>query len=214
MGRQEPPLIRWRLKQDYSISGAAQDDTVEWLLFKDLAERLADGRISEEDLVLEHGTSEWIPADSIVGLVRAAGRIRRELKSHHVAASIHVTANDDVAVTTEVLRPSTGFEHKGSVSERDSHQSSTTFGLLNQQVSPQRLLPVIAVFAIIGLLTWQHWSNSDRFPVPAHMAKLPVRHSMPLIGGISTVELVVICLDFMLVSIGVVFWIRKWKSRK
>jgi hypothetical protein len=68
-------LIRWRLKQDCSISAAAQDDTVEWLLFRDLAERLADGRISEEDLVLEHGTSEWIPADSIVGLVRAAGRM-------------------------------------------------------------------------------------------------------------------------------------------
>jgi len=207
-------LIRWRLRQDDSNGAAAQDDIVEWLLFRDLAERLADGRISEEDLVLEHGTSEWIPADSIVGLVRAAGRIRRDLEARDVTASMHSTANGNIAVTTDVLLPSTSREPEGSVSECDTHPSSTTFCFLNQQVSPRRLLPVIVVFAIIGLLTWQYWSDSSRFPVPVHVAKRQVGRSMPLVGDKSTVELVVICLDFVLVSIGVAFWVRKWKSRK
>jgi hypothetical protein len=136
------------------------------------------------------------------------------LKARDVAASVHITANENVAVTKEVLLASTSNEQKGAISERYTYQSSTTFGFLNQQVSPQRLLPVIVVFAIIGLLTWQYWSDSNRFPVPAHMAKHPVRHAMPLIGDISTVELVVICLDFVLVSIGVAFWIGKTRSRK
>ena len=207
-------MNRWRLNQNDADDRAGQSRSVEWLSFQDLAERLAEGRISEEDLVLEEGSSESIPVDSIVGLVRAAGRIRRELQSQQPGTSvgpnpvIHPAGNDAAKFLEVRANEATGTPG------HDSAQNTAEASVWNQRVSWQRLLLVAIPALIIAAFVWHSWSQASRFPVPARAAQRPVVWSLPVIGNVSTVEFILISLDILLVPVALVIWFRKGKTKE
>ena len=71
-------MSRWILQ-----SAASDSDPIS---FEQLAQMLADGVVEEMDLVRPEQSTHWQPVDGVVGLCRAADRLRRTSSPDGVAA--------------------------------------------------------------------------------------------------------------------------------
>ena len=207
-------MNRWRLKQGDTADDARQSPAVEWLSFQDLAERLAAGQITEEDLILEEGASEWMAADSIVGLVRAAGRIRRERRTEGPMTPSENIPSENSAEDNITDRQKSGVRESSTRTESNSDQDQATSNIWNQRVPLRQLLSVVIPLAIVAALAWHSWSQASRFPVPSRATQKPAVWSLPVIGNVSTVEFILISLDILLVPIVLVIWFRNGTTKK
>ncbi len=197
-------MSRWILQS------AASDS--EPISFEQLAQMIADEVVQETDLVRPEHTMDWQPIDSVVGLCRAADKLRLLSCSGGGAVApveIPVVANSggvggeasSAAVGTRTLK-----DRKTDVrliAESEAEQTK-----LSKPVSWTRVLTLGVIMALIARGGWWVWMDGRRFPRPAHLTEHAQPWTLPWLGPVNEFEIAMLAFDAVAVTTFLVWWFR------
>ncbi len=177
----------------WSVIRAESDGMNSGLLtFRELAQRLADGRILDEDMVLPEGEMRPIPVDSVVGLCRAVALLQREsaqLESDDLAAlretdeqnAVYGLSFDDVASTNLVSTTRTA--------RSSPHIGSSRF---------QILVTAMICGGMIAFGFYSYLNEEKRFPTPVYTVGQSGVVVNPVAKGVAQWEHALLMLDSFL----------------
>ena len=203
-------MSRWILQSGDGASGA--------ILFEQLAQMLADCVVAETDHVRPEQGGEWQSIDSVIGLCRAADKLRipggermdsgSNLDAHESARVVdagppivevpHATVRDTTEST--VIRASVATINVAS-----------TAMLPRGPAKPVSLVRVLLLSASIGVAAWVCWSvwnESRRFPRPAHLTNSLQPWILPGIGAVSGLEAMMLAMDAIAIFVFLFWWFR------
>lgn len=193
------------------------------LSFERLAEMLADQIVHEWDQVRLADSSEWQSIDSVIGLCRAAGRLRAEralpnadppIEAGQQSAKLTKSADASLLFDAEAVP---GKQKSVSGKWRNDEAAAVTSrgSAMNGAASkPHAISPVWTMFvclglAVVGWLAWSMWYESRRFPLPAHLQKPSQPWILPILGPVSGLEISFLAFDSVAV---LVFLVWRWRE--
>ena len=195
---------QWYLQSD--ANGASP------MTFDRLALLLAGGVVAGSDLVRNELESEWQPIESVIGLSRAADRLRVQAADD----SIHQAEYSAADVSSHEPRPladstsdrSSQVPEPGTTSDATKTvPRSTSFG--RRPISIKLTLAALLATAVVGWLGWRQWHEARRFPVPAHVRQTSSEWSLPWIGVVSGLEVCLLAFDTVVVVAFGCWWMMK-----
>lgn len=198
-------MSRWILQ-----SAASDSDPIS---FERLAQMLAQGVINETDLLRpEHG-DDWQAVDSVIGLCRAADKLRSSNAACDDSKDCEAKVEGNVA-TEPSDRLSNSAAQPSSVAVRAVAQGANGETAVSgrevptKTVSWRRVSLLCIGLVMAGWCGWSYWIDSLRFPKPAHIANNPEPLMLPWIGAVSGFEVLMIAVDTIAVMTFVVWWFR------
>jgi hypothetical protein len=158
------------------------------ITFHELAVLIATGKVSMADLVRDESGSDWIPADSVIGLSREVARVRRQ---HGLESG--GLSREPAACADSVLRRIKAANQETLV---PNVNNNVEFGRTPQR--PMKLVPrrVAAFFLGWALLVWMARADhlkTLQFPT-AGMSN-PDYRWFPFVGEVRPVEHACLWLD-------------------
>lgn len=215
---------RWFIRTQKVLSnsrrGVSQhsDESSQPLTFEQLAQLLADGAIEDSDLVKADDGMDWQPVETVIGLCRAAEKLRnaqRQTSGFHgeVASEIRTdvvpippvkavrgwsSATDPVYDTDLATTPDTA-----AVSASGTIRSG-----VSKPVSWVRVLLLSASIGVAASACWSYWNESRFFPRPAHLTDNPQAWIFPGIGPVSGFEVMLLAVDTMAIFAFLFWWFR------
>lgn len=207
----------------------SEDHANQPISFEQLAALLADEAVHEWDLVRSADGFEWQSVDSVIGLCRAAGRIRSERTLRNAGAQTEAqgrtaesakSADESLRLEAgEVPHPRESGTGNSQVAEAkvratageptiDPGVSMPMLTLTSRAVPPT--LAVVAGICVVGIiwLVWSMWQQSRRFPIPAHLQQQSQPWVVPLLGPVSGFEMSLLGFDAVAVLLFVTWWLR------
>ena len=151
--------------------------------FHQLARMYADGDLQHGQPVKLVTSSCWQRLDSVVGIHRAAEKVTAEVAPVSAADSVNdcsaeISPDAEATTTTEPAR--------------DAPETNVQPGQL-------AAIWVRLLFAfVVGLLlchAYSQWSFQTRFPLPAHAIDEAGNWKFPLIGNVTGLEYLALCVD-------------------
>ena len=217
---------RWLIRtlRDVSDSrrGASQhsDDSSQPLTFEQLAQLLADGAIEDSDLVKPDEGMDWQPVETVIGLCRAAEKLRNapcqnpgfpgDAAADTGTGVVPIPEVQAVRARTGATDPLHDTAHAAEPSMAAVPASSAVRYGVAKPVSWVRVLLLCASIGGAGWTWWSFWNESRRFPRPAHLTDNPEPWILPGIGPVSGFEAMLLAVD----AIAIVVFLRWWLSAK
>ncbi len=215
---------RWfiRTQKDLSNSrrGVSQhsDDSSRPLTFEQLAQLLADGAIEDSDLVKPDEGTDWQPVETVIGLCRAAEKLRnaqRQIPEFHGDAAsetrTHVVPIPQMntvrarAGATDPLHDTAHAAEPGTAAVPASN--AIRYGV-SKPVSRVRVLLLSASIGVAAWACWSFWNESRRFPRPPHLTDNPQPWILPGIGAVSGFEAMMLAVDTIAIFTFLFWWFR------
>ena len=189
---------------------------------------LVDGRLQDADHVRAEGGGDWQTLDSVIGLIRAADRLRSEAASQ--AAALGRNSNQPVGSGDPVRSAGESKSDDSSISARDvTHSVSCDSDILvvqvpladeisvatmSRSISLARTIILSLVIGTVGWFGWSAWHESQRFPAPAHMRSRPAPWTLPLIGPVTGFEVSLLAFDVIALTMLSFWWLRSRRRAK
>jgi hypothetical protein len=199
-------MSRWILKSAANVQ--------EPVSFQRLAQLLANGEIDENDEVRPDDSRTWQTVDSIIGLRRAADRLRLSSPS----TSVHAAESDTSPreVENETVRNGPMIVRVPISSPPDWNEADHARPLHDpvKPFSRWRVLLLIGAIGFVGWYGWSHWTESRRFPTPSYLISRPQTFSLPFPRDVGLLEVTLLTADMTAVSAFGVWWfVSKRRSR-
>ena len=219
---------RWLIRtlRDVSDSrrGASQhsDDSSQPLTFEQLAQLLAEGMIEDSDLVKPDEGTDWQPVETVIGLCRAAEKLRNAPRQNPgFPGDAAADTGTGVVPIPEVqaVRARTGATdplHDTDRSTTPGTAAVSAGGTIRCGVAKPVSCVRVLLSASIGVAAWACWSfwnESRRFPRPAHLADNPEPWILPGIGPVSGFEAMLLAVDVIAIVVFLLWWLRakRWR---
>ena len=174
-------MSRWFLK--------SQPADVEPISFEDVARLLADGRLGETDQIRSEPNGDWQTADSVIGLLKAAQRLRaahRPPMRNKIPRPLTIAKLAPlIAATPPVITKLSNLPAPAQVEKIDPPQRA--------QMAPTAVLSLFVVG--ICWFAWSWWQDANRFPLPLHLKNPSKPWELPLLGKLSGMESVLLVFD-------------------
>ncbi|MSR57925.1 MAG: DUF4339 domain-containing protein [Planctomycetaceae bacterium] len=132
------------------------------LTFDELAQRIADGSLTEDDLVRREASGEWQPVHKVVGLQHRARQLETRAAARNVAMPDAAASFTSGPVAMVAVTTIEDFTSPLPSSDSDSEA---------RRPIRLALLSVPATLLVVWL-AWTGWSahvESRRFPLPVHL---------------------------------------------
>ncbi len=194
-------MSRWILQ-----SAASGTDPIS---FERLVQLLADETISETDLLRSEDQNYWQTVDSVIGLRRAAEKLR---------ASNAAGAAADISICSELIPPAPnvtpGSLREVAVNRLHSTKTNKHAVTRSDHVVPAKPLSWYRILALCGGICvaawccWSLWFESRRFPKPAHIANNPEPLILPWMGSVSGFEAILMTVDAVAILAFAIWWFR------
>jgi len=186
---------RWLIRTQKILSNSRRadsehsDDSSQSLTFEQLAQLLADGAIEELDLVKPDEGMDWQPVETVIGLCRAADKLRNAQRQN---SEFH---GDDT-------------NHDATLGTVADSASGPIRYSVSKPVSWVRVLLLSASFGVAAWACWSFWNESRRFPRPAHLTNSLQPWILPGIGAVSGLEAMMLAMDAIAIFVFLFWWFR------
>ena len=200
-------MSRWILKTEISPDPMS---------FEQLAQLLADGGISETDLVRAEDNEHWQYVDSVIGLSRAAEKLRSTCRTGIAPSACIADSEVNTATASKVATSKTLGTATNGVSQfiSPAHKIQPSASVPAQRLSWLRVSVFCLGFGIAAWCGWSYWYESYRFPKPAYMAQNSEPLTLPWIGAVSGFQATLLAVDTVALIAFAVWWFRRNRGAK
>ena len=221
---------RWCIRTQKDLSNSRRrvsqhsDDSSQPLTFEQLAQLLADGAIEDSDLVKPDEGTDWQPVETVIGLCRAAEKLRnapRQKPEFHGDAAADTRTGVVPIPEVQAVRSRTGATdpvHDTALAAEPGTaavpaSSAVRYGVA-KPVSRVRVLLLCASIGGAAWACWSFWNESRRFPRPAHLTDNPEPWILPGIGAVSGLEATMLAVDAIAIVVLLFWWLRakRWRA--
>ncbi len=215
---------RWFIRTERDLSDSRRgtldhsDDSSQPVTFEQLAQLLADGVIADSDLVKPDEGMDWQPVETVIGLCRAAAKLRNAQREHpEFHSDAAAETRTEVVPIPQVKAVRTRSSATGPVYDTDLATTPGTAAVsasgnirsgVSKPVSWVRVLLLSASIGVAAWACWSFWNESRRFPRPAHLTDSPQPWILPGIGAVSGFEAMMLAVDAIAVFAFVFWWFR------
>ena len=189
------------------------------LTFEQLAQRLADGTLSETDLIRSETADHWQAADSVIGLSRAAEKLRlqryEEPGDEAGSGPSAIAPAGSESSRDQRIDATTGAKLRTDLVQAGTSKADLRTGDRHTGIRPPALIGILIICAVVAGLAWFGWSQwfeGQRFPRPAHLAPQSQPLSLPWIGPVSHFEIALLMFDAVALAAFAVWWFRSKRA--
>ena len=196
------------------------NDSSQPVTFEQLAQLLADGVIEDSDLVQPDEGMDWQPVETVIGLCRAAAKLRSAQRQHpEFHGDAAAETRTEVVPIPQVKAVRTRSSATDPLYDTDRTTTPGTAAVsasgnircgvsVSKPVSWVRVLLLSASIGVAAWACWSFWNESRRFPRPAHLTDNPQPWILPGIGAVSGFEAMMLAVDAIAVFAFLFWWFR------
>ena len=217
---------RWFIRTQKNLSDSRRgtsghsDDSLQPVTFEQLAQLLADGVIADSDLVQPDEGMDWQPVETVIGLCRAAEKLRSAQRQHsEFQSDAAAETRTEVVPIPQVKAVRSRSSAIGPLYDTDLATTPGTAAVsasgnirsgvsASKPVSWVRVLLLSASIGVAAWACWSFWNESRRFPRPAHLTDNPQPWILPGIGAVSGFEAMMLAVDAIAIVVFLLWWLR------
>lgn len=167
--------------------------------FSTLVEQMASGRLQDDDLVRNSDELHWRSTEEIPGLHRMALRLTQKTATETSKRQSPTTPSsqlelDLIQKDSPKANSAAHYTESIPITPAGGHRHSAASPFLLTLI-----LVTLLLAALAGWFAWDQFAQQRRFPMPARVQPVPRGFHLPLLGTVSTLELLLLLMDAVIV---------------